>query len=662
MSASARKRAGAPVPNTPKMQGANGGTTDLYVKGLPADCNEPFLKGVFELYCTEAQIFILSQDSTESVILLRVGDATEARWMVDNLNGNIPQGLERPIGMTYADQPSSSPPAAAAAPGYGATGYGKASGKGFPPGNAGCGGGLVAQAAAQASGFGAPAGGFGSRGTSRFHPYEREGNANANIYVWQLPMGANDDTLMQIFGGVGEVVSVRANPDRRYGFVQFKSAADAHTAIETINGMQINGTTIKCKYADRDKGNVNRPPHGSGFSPGGAVLTPSMQTGLMNGLQATAQAVAEMVAHGSKPVEMYVMGLPGTMTDSHLKNIFNLYCTVSSCSVLSQDSNEAVGFLSVEHQSEAKWMMENLNGNIPQGLDRPIQLSLVADPSGNSGGQSFAKVPNKPWRVSTPSPNSQTLSTLPPLNSPFTAGESQGQPSSNVYVWQLPNGCDDSTLMAIFDKVGTVLSVKCISEKRYGFVKFASMEEAQVAIEACNGHEIGGTTIRCKFADRDKGGLARSMGFPPPSHGPPQFAPQHQLAPPQFSGYNQPMGQVTSMSSLPGHMNVPHRGPGPRKEESEAAPCPNLYVWQLPQGADDSTLMQLFGGIGNIMSVKCNSERRYGFVKFTTVDEAQMAIETINGLQTNGTMIKVKFADRDKESMAPSMFSPSMMM
>lgn len=281
-----------------QLQAANisaGEAVDLYIKGLPPHMTEFSMNQVFELYCTDPQIFILSQDVNGTLAKLRVGDPFEARWMVENLNGNIPQGLGRPIWVSYASQPRGMLPSGSQAKVPGGFSGSVASGGGFAQTSALPGAGSDVDAATASTAV------PGGRGSSRFHPYEREGNANSNIYVWQLPLDSDDSTLLQVFGGVGEIISVKVNPERRYGFVQFKSADEATIAVETINGMQLNGTTLKCKYADRDKGQVS-----AGRSPPPTVATPDMRNGLMNGLQAPAQAFGAAAANhpvAKKPVD-----------------------------------------------------------------------------------------------------------------------------------------------------------------------------------------------------------------------------------------------------------------------------------------------------------------------------------------------------------------------
>ncbi|GMH32581.1 hypothetical protein BSKO_00415 [Bryopsis sp. KO-2023] len=78
----------------------------------------------------------------------------------------------------------------------------------------------------------------------------------------------------------------------------------------------------------------------------------------------------------------------------------------------------------------------------------------------------------------------------------------------------------------------------------------------------------------------------------------------------------------------------------------------NVYVKNLPPEVDDQTLLTLFQSYGRVDSCKVMQSRspqarNFGFVKFSTVEEARMAIEQMNGATVASTVIEVRFADAD---------------
>lgn len=69
------------------------------------------------------------------------------------------------------------------------------------------------------------------------------------IYVGNLSYQTNEDSLSELFGGIGEVVSVKIIKDetgrsKGFGFVEMTSAADADKAISALNGTSFNDRTI----------------------------------------------------------------------------------------------------------------------------------------------------------------------------------------------------------------------------------------------------------------------------------------------------------------------------------------------------------------------------------------------------------------------------------
>ncbi|MEE8176801.1 MAG: RNA-binding protein [Acidobacteriota bacterium] len=73
---------------------------------------------------------------------------------------------------------------------------------------------------------------------------------------------------------------------------------------------------------------------------------------------------------------------------------------------------------------------------------------------------------------------------------------------NKLYVGNLPFSADEDAVRELFAQQGTVESVKIITDsyygrsKGFGFVEMASEEEATTAVEALNGTEMEGRTLR----------------------------------------------------------------------------------------------------------------------------------------------------------------------
>lgn len=84
-----------------------------------------------------------------------------------------------------------------------------------------------------------------------------------------------------------------------------------------------------------------------------------------------------------------------------------------------------------------------------------------------------------------------------------------GMGHSNIYVGNLPHGSTEVTFRRLFEAHGGIISIKLMPSKKaggndYGFVKYCSMNEAQISIECMNGRDCNGSKLIVKFAAEDK--------------------------------------------------------------------------------------------------------------------------------------------------------------
>jgi len=78
---------------------------------------------------------------------------------------------------------------------------------------------------------------------------------NKKLYVGNLPYTASNGTLQELFSADGEVVSATVITDRDtgrskgFGFVEMATEEQAQQAMQNLNGMQVDGRTIKVAEA-----------------------------------------------------------------------------------------------------------------------------------------------------------------------------------------------------------------------------------------------------------------------------------------------------------------------------------------------------------------------------------------------------------------------------
>mmetsp|Transcript_72114 Transcript_72114/g.127843 ORF Transcript_72114/g.127843 Transcript_72114/m.127843 type:complete len:280 (+) Transcript_72114:1-840(+) len=206
---------------------ATGPSASLFLGDLPGDMTEQTVQTIFGAYGNIVSFKLLQPGTSGKLAAIITFDSVQtASWIVDNLHGNIPQGLSEPIVARYKNQ---GPKPAAAGGGFDATGgtWGAA-----PP------------AAAPAWGGGGGGGkGFGFAGMV---------DPTQTIFVGDLPIGMDDATLKAVFGAYGTVTSCKILPPGTTGaaaLVNFGSAAEAQWCVENLNEQIPQGlsTPIKCR-------------------------------------------------------------------------------------------------------------------------------------------------------------------------------------------------------------------------------------------------------------------------------------------------------------------------------------------------------------------------------------------------------------------------------
>jgi len=84
-----------------------------------------------------------------------------------------------------------------------------------------------------------------------------------------------------------------------------------------------------------------------------------------------------------------VKGLPVDTTNESCQNIFAQYGNVTSAKVLpvAFGKTAAAAFVIMATVDEAKWIVENVNGNVPQGLSTAIEIIFATPREERNGGK-----------------------------------------------------------------------------------------------------------------------------------------------------------------------------------------------------------------------------------------------------------------------------------
>mmetsp|Transcript_59033 Transcript_59033/g.127703 ORF Transcript_59033/g.127703 Transcript_59033/m.127703 type:complete len:250 (+) Transcript_59033:52-801(+) len=227
---------------------------NVFVTNLPAEMDEAQFQEIFSAYGTiQTSRFLPGMGKNAG--LIRFSTLEEAEWVVENLNGNIPQGLETAVAVRFALPPGS----------------GSSKGKGKDNGN---GMGTFAARPAQPynGGKGVQATGkAGDRAKTLVDGLVESGalpggkwlNDENALFIGGLPPDTNTVDLYSIFSPFGAIPAKGAKamqtPDGQctgIGFVNFIDPEAATNAILTLNGTTMaSGRVIevKVKTARKDQ-------------------------------------------------------------------------------------------------------------------------------------------------------------------------------------------------------------------------------------------------------------------------------------------------------------------------------------------------------------------------------------------------------------------------
>jgi len=243
----------------------------IFIGDLPGELTEAEFKSVFGAFgtVTWSKIWKGGKGGKQAA-LVEFSTVDEATWVVENVNGNIPEGLSTPVMVKYKEERSKKGGAEGAkgAKGWGKDRAGPYSKNGGPSPKGGKGGyggkGGKGEFGARELVEGLYSSGAMPGGTR----YENDENA---IYINGLPKDATDETLYQIFSPFGAIApkGVRAMMDpeggcKGFGFVNYLDNGAAQTVISTLNGAQMpDGTTLTIKTkgpSSGKKGGKGGPP------------------------------------------------------------------------------------------------------------------------------------------------------------------------------------------------------------------------------------------------------------------------------------------------------------------------------------------------------------------------------------------------------------------
>ena len=338
--------------------------------------------------------------------------------------------------------------------------------------------------------------------------------------------------------------------------------------------------------------------------------------------------------------------LPQTYTDDEMYALFSNYGNIKSCKIC-RDKNTGYsygfGFVDYDTPEMAQSAIMSLNGFEIE--NKRIKVALARPPGDDTKG-------------------------------------------ANLYVSNLPQHYDDGAVRNLFQRYGTIVQTRVLTDnvtgrsKGVGFVLFERKHDAEKAMMELNGQlpTDGTQALNIKFADdnakkvRPPSGSAQRMGYYgnynaySPRPGGPQGGPMR--GPTSRMRYN-PMSAAGGQNGYGayaggyaggyaprgrGAVGNPIRGPG--YSEYGAGDYGGagviLFVYNIGVDATEADLWNLFSPYGTVKKVNViwdhqqNKCKGYGFVTMSTMDEANYAIEYLNGFFYKSGQLQVSIKSDKK--------------
>ncbi|XP_076051672.1 ELAV-like protein 1 isoform X11 [Oratosquilla oratoria] len=299
--------------------------------------------------------------------------------------------------------------------------------------------------------------------------------SKTNLIVNYLPQNMTQEEIRSLFASIGDLESCKLIRDKvtgqslGYGFVNYVRTDDAERAINQLNGLRLQNKTIKVSYA--------RP---------------------------SSEAI--------KGANLYVSGLPKSMTQQDLEGLFRSYGSIITSRILCDNItglSKGVGFIRFDQRVEAERAIQKLNGTIPDGATEPITVKFANNPSNNNKAVPPLAAYLSPLarRFGGPIHHPAGRFRYSPVSGDNLLGNSLLPASSSwcIFVYNLAPETEENILWQLFGPFGAVQNVKVIRDlqtnkcKGFGFVTMTNYDEAVVAIQSLNGYTLGNRVLQVSF-------------------------------------------------------------------------------------------------------------------------------------------------------------------
>ncbi len=472
------------------------------------------------------------------------------------------------------------------------------------------------------------------------------------LWIGGVSRNSTEDSYRAAFEPFGTVTRVFLAMDKDadpphpkgYGYVGFSSVEEAIAACAAKNGEEIDERQIRIDYAEP------RPAAGRRPRPGRTNNPPSCT--------------------------LFVGGIDSNSNEDAIREAFRVHGTVVGIRLQTDDSgNPKFGHVEFDTVDEAVAAFEALNGT--------FRLDYAADRGGGGPGGGGGDHESRELQEPT------------------------NEPTDTLFVGGISRDSTEDSIREAFAPFGEITRCHLVMDKDseppqpkgFGYVAFSSMEEAIAAVAAMNGKQVDGRQIRLDYSEprlpRDEperepdpptidptdtlfvGGISRDSTEDSIREA---FAPFGKITryylvmdkdsdPPQpkgfgyvaFSSIEEAIAACAAMNGkkLDGRqLRIDYSEPRPDRvfELKEVVPpesLPNsiLFVAGVSKDSTEDSYRKAFSRYGNVIRVYLQRDpdtddlKGIGWVGFSSVAEAEAAVEGLNGKEIDGRQIRLDYSE-----------------
>mmetsp|Transcript_88506 Transcript_88506/g.250810 ORF Transcript_88506/g.250810 Transcript_88506/m.250810 type:complete len:391 (+) Transcript_88506:60-1232(+) len=356
-----------------------------------------------------------------------------------------------------------------------------------------------------------------------------------NLYITGLPSEIDEAAVKQIFGQYSPVVQCKVLPqmqgDKRAAFARFEDTAAATWMIEQLNGNIPRGLAdpIRVAFAAPPGSSTSGGGGGGSYGRAATSIAPHQPSPY-------APPTGQGGGDGPEPHDnLYVTGLPEGISQEDVMAIFGKFGTVMQTKLLGAKFGSTAALVRWSSAQEAAWVKDSMNGQVPPGLQSPVEVRFADNPQGRPRQQAAGQPQFGQWARGPEGPAQAPWGAgkggrggkggpQDPMDMDFilqqfeASGALPGSPGFDntekiaLYVSGVPHSCRDIHLYRLFAPFGPIApkGVRAMLNpegrcKGFGFVDFLDANAAQNAIMILNNAELPDGTIMKVSVKADKG-------------------------------------------------------------------------------------------------------------------------------------------------------------